>query len=360
MKTTKGLTLILAFALIIAPLLAAKPGFANPDSAFTVQPVAISPLTDTNSTPYGLETPATPSPVGDNFTVEIHLTGAAGVSGVEVHFPFANILAYCMPVTYQDFLGTTGGVLTGPQSKLLYGVSAGFYDAAGNGPLDPPYTGAVRYNVAAASTGAAQDITDALVAKITFHITNQPTAVTGTVNFPLMMDFTDIVAASTKGADVQGTLTLDAPPLPPGQQQYTLTVNVVGNGTVTINPQSATYLSGTTVTLTAVPENENFTLSAWSGDISGTQNPISITMDGNKTVTATFRAAVHGLLGDLNHDGKVDLKDLALFESVWSLKKGDPGFIPEADINGDGIISLVDFVTLAAMIHSAHSALIPS
>jgi hypothetical protein len=350
MKLIKVLTLVLALALVVAPSLTAiRSVHANPDSSFAVEPVALSPLTDVNSSAYGLETPATPMPVGDNFTVEIHLTGATGVSGVEVHLFFGNILSYATPTGFTDFLGTAGGVLTGPQSKLLYGVSAGFYDAAGNGPLDPPFTGAVYYKVAAASTGAAQDVTDALVAKITFHITSQPTAVTGTVSFPLTMDFTDIVATSTKGVDTQGTLTIDAPPLPPGQQQYTLTVNVVGNGTVTINPQSPTYLSGTTVTLTAVPENENFTLSAWSGDITGTRNPITITMDGNKTVTATFRAAVHGLLGDLNHDGKVDLKDLVLFESAWGLKKGDPGFITEADINGDGVINLADLVTFAVM-----------
>jgi len=168
-----------------------------------------------------------------------------------------------------------------------------------------------------------------------------------------VLDFTDIVASSTKGADIQGTLTLDAPPAPPGSQHYTLTVNVVGNGTVTTNPHSATYLSGTIVTLTAVPENENFTLSAWSGDITGTQNPINVTMDGNKTVTATFRAAVHGVLGDLNHDGKVDLADLALFATVWHLQKGDPGFIPEADLNGDGRIDLVDFVTFAITFHNS-------
>jgi hypothetical protein len=348
MKTVKGLILILALALTIAPLLVAKPGFANPDSSFTIQPVAISPLTNTNSTPYGLETPAKPSPVGDNFTVEIHLKDATGVSGVEVHFFFGNILSYATPTGYTDLLGTSGGVLTGPQSKLLYGVSAGFYDAAGNGPLDAPYTGAVYYKVAAASTGAAQDITDALVAKVTFTITNQPTADVGTLSFPLVMDFTDIVATSTKGADVQGTLTIDAPPVPPGEQHYTLTVNVVGNGTVTLSPQSATFLSGTIVTLTAVPENDNFTLSAWSGDVTGTQNPINITMDGNKTVTATFRAAIHGIPGDLNHDGKVDLQDLVLFASTWGKKPGDPGYIAEADlVHSGGPIDLVDLVTFA-------------
>ena len=37
------------------------------------------------------------------------------------------------------------------------------------------------------------------------------------------------------------------------QNQYTLAVNVVGSGSVTRNPDQATYNAGTVVTLTATP-----------------------------------------------------------------------------------------------------------
>ena len=347
MKLIKVLTLILALILIVAPLLVARPAFAQPESAYTVQPVAIAPLINNNVSIYGLDVPATPLAVGDNFTVQIHLVNATGVSGVEVHFFFGNILSYAVPTGYIDEL-PTGGALTGPASKLLYGISAGFYAADGVTPVSgPPYTGAEYYAVAAASTGAPIDVTNGLVAEIMFQITAQPTATVGDQFLPLTLTSDSIVATSTQGPDIEGMLTLRAPPLPPGQQQYTLTVNVVGNGTVTVSPQSATYLSGTVVTLTAIPESVNFTLSAWSGDITGTQNPINVTMDGNKTVTATFRVAVYGIPGDLNHDGVVNLQDLVLFASVYGLKKGEPGFIPEADLANQGVINLVDLVTFA-------------
>jgi hypothetical protein len=68
------------------------------------------------------------------------------------------------------------------------------------------------------------------------------------------------------------------------QDTYTLTMYTVGNGTVT--PGNQTYLSGTEVTLEAI-NDENFTFSGWSGDITGTTNT-TITMNGNKTITATF------------------------------------------------------------------------
>ncbi len=69
--------------------------------------------------------------------------------------------------------------------------------------------------------------------------------------------------------------------------QYTLTVNTVGSGSVTKNPNIATYSSGTSVTLTAVP-NAGWAFSGWSGDLTGSANPESITMNSNKAVTATF------------------------------------------------------------------------
>jgi len=68
--------------------------------------------------------------------------------------------------------------------------------------------------------------------------------------------------------------------------KYTLTVNVVGNGTVTKNPDQPIYSSGTNVTLTAV--NGSQTFSEWSGDLTGSTNPSGIEMNGNKSVTATF------------------------------------------------------------------------
>jgi uncharacterized repeat protein (TIGR02543 family) len=73
---------------------------------------------------------------------------------------------------------------------------------------------------------------------------------------------------------------------------YTLTVNVnpAGSGTVTKNPNKSTYCPGDQVTLTATP-NAGYTFSSWSGDLSGSTNPATITMNGNKNVTANFSSS---------------------------------------------------------------------
>jgi len=68
---------------------------------------------------------------------------------------------------------------------------------------------------------------------------------------------------------------------------YTLTVNTVGSGSVSKNPDQATYGYNDVVTLTASAD-AGWAFVSWSGDLSGSQNPKTITMTGNMVVTATF------------------------------------------------------------------------
>ena len=71
---------------------------------------------------------------------------------------------------------------------------------------------------------------------------------------------------------------------------FTLTVNAM-NGTVSKNPNQTTYNYGSTVQLTAVA-NTGFTFSSWSGDASGSNNPLTVTMTSDKNITANFSPRV--------------------------------------------------------------------
>ncbi len=75
------------------------------------------------------------------------------------------------------------------------------------------------------------------------------------------------------------------------KQRFTLTTNVTGLGVV--NPSSGTYDPGAQVTIVATPAN-NWAFSEWQGDATGTANPLTITMDANKTITAVFIEAKQG------------------------------------------------------------------
>ncbi len=68
---------------------------------------------------------------------------------------------------------------------------------------------------------------------------------------------------------------------------YTLALTSLGTGSLTKSPNQASYPYGTIVQLTATP-GTGFAFSGWSGDASGSTDPLDVTMDANKSVTATF------------------------------------------------------------------------
>ncbi|MEN8228596.1 MAG: T9SS type A sorting domain-containing protein [Bacteroidota bacterium] len=90
------------------------------------------------------------------------------------------------------------------------------------------------------------------------------------------------------------------------QDSYTLSVIVTGSGTVNLTPSGGTYLSGTEVELDAVAD-AGWTFTGWSGDLSGSTNPEKITMDGDKTVTATFTQDSYTLSVIVAGSGSVNL-----------------------------------------------------
>jgi len=72
-----------------------------------------------------------------------------------------------------------------------------------------------------------------------------------------------------------------------GIQQYTLTIAAGSGGTTNPSPGSYAHDAGTNVSVTAIP-NSGYHFSGWSGDASGTTETITITMDSNKSITASF------------------------------------------------------------------------
>jgi len=65
------------------------------------------------------------------------------------------------------------------------------------------------------------------------------------------------------------------------------TVSRNPGGGVTPNPNQTNYNDGSSVQLTATPD-ANYTFTGWSGDASGSTNPLTVTMDSDKNITATF------------------------------------------------------------------------
>lgn len=92
------------------------------------------------------------------------------------------------------------------------------------------------------------------------------------------------------GSDLTTELTIDADTTIVAlftQEQYTLTVNIDGQGAVTMTPDKDTYTVGETVTLTAVPATD-WLFQNWQGDATGTAATRDITITADTDVTAVF------------------------------------------------------------------------
>ncbi len=69
--------------------------------------------------------------------------------------------------------------------------------------------------------------------------------------------------------------------------EYTLTIQSEEGGTTIPEPGIHTYSYGADVIVTAVPESA-YEFSEWSGDITGTSNPVHVRINSNKSITANF------------------------------------------------------------------------
>jgi regulation of enolase protein 1 (concanavalin A-like superfamily) len=74
-------------------------------------------------------------------------------------------------------------------------------------------------------------------------------------------------------------------------QDKSLSVSVVGNGSVSVSPDQPLYACNDVVTLTATPGVDQI-FTTWSGDLTGNVNPETLDMAANRLVIATFDAYV--------------------------------------------------------------------
>jgi hypothetical protein len=72
---------------------------------------------------------------------------------------------------------------------------------------------------------------------------------------------------------------------------YTLTITAGAGGTTNPVPGTYTYNEGTAVILQALPFAA-YQLDTWSGDASGSANPVTVVMNGNKAIQANFTRVV--------------------------------------------------------------------
>jgi len=84
-----------------------------------------------------------------------------------------------------------------------------------------------------------------------------------------------------------------------------LDFNVTGDGLVNFDPGESTYANGTIVKLEAVA-NSGWMFSHWNGDLSSSENPVNISIDDDKSITANFTRIGYTIDINLIGDGIVE------------------------------------------------------
>ena len=87
-------------------------------------------------------------------------------------------------------------------------------------------------------------------------------------------------------------------------KEFILDVKVNPPNSGTVFPSEGTFKDGSTVTLNAAPNSE-YVFSNWSGDASGSNTSVNVTIDDNKSVVANFRLRQYKLTTNVQGEGSI-------------------------------------------------------
>jgi hypothetical protein len=296
---------------LTGPSIAAGTGFNEGSSATTLENGMIF-VSGGNAYDYGLPTlaaeawnPLQPFPTR---VISSHVTnGGSGVPGVLMTglpgFPLTDQAGYYEGVVMTPWTGTVMSIKAGyafdpasiPYTNVTTDLSGQDYTTtgitftisgnAGVGGATLSYNDGGTKSVVADGGGAYT-----LTVSYNWSGTVTPTKTNYTFS-PVSRAYANVQANAT---DQNYTATV-------GSYTLTITKAGTGTGTVTSNPAGincgttclAAFTRGTQVTLTATGD-VGLAFTAWTGDFppgQGSTNPLTITMDANKTITANFTAA---------------------------------------------------------------------
>jgi hypothetical protein len=296
---------------------------------------------------------------------------------------------------YRIYYGTAGGdydyaldlgnqteyTITGLEEGVLYYFAATAYDLGGNESdysNEITYTPSCSYSITPTSQSFDYSGGTGVV-----NVTATPGCSWTAISNAAWLIITSNASGSGNGAvhyavsqnsensDRTGTLTIADKTFTIKQQEilrYSLTVATAGTGTgtVTIDPPGSVFTVGTMITLTAVPDASS-TFSGWSGGVGGSSPTVSLTLNGDTTVNATFTlktytiTATAGAHGSISPTGTVVVNYGA--SQQFTIIPENPYGIAEVKVDGlsVGAVSSYNFqnVTANHTIEASFVSLLP-
>ncbi|HDS06553.1 MAG TPA: T9SS type A sorting domain-containing protein, partial [Bacteroides sp.] len=129
----------------------------------------------------------------------------------------------------------------------------------------------------------------------------------------------------------------------PDPPRYQVTVELEGSGRVVMNPDQEDYMTGTEVVLLAVAD-EGWEFGGWSGDATGTDNPLTLQVDADKVITATFQK-ISGIYDEQGKNFNVELSPVPFTRELIltsNLEEATEMGVTLYDLNGKKIKELLN------------------
>ena len=242
------------------------------------------------------------------------------VTGGGTYAPGSEVILTAVPVAGAKFKGWNGDA-SGTINPLTITLDA---DKTVTAEFEPD-TSTLSHALSLASSPASHG-------KVTGGGTYAPgTEVTVTATPVTGVIFTGWSGSAT-GTENPLTVTMDAAKSitanfaqDPASTAYALTIatDPAGLGTVV---GGGSYKAGTTATLVATPASGS-TFIGWKGDATGTENPLSVTMDAAKSITAEFEKELEDEVTFQIDEGETDIATLSAPKSAatpkWEATGGD-------------------------------------
>ncbi|MFW5709906.1 MAG: InlB B-repeat-containing protein, partial [Bacteroidota bacterium] len=136
--------------------------------------------------------------------------------------------------------------------------------------------------------------------------------------FPLQLSQGRYVRVNCNGTNTSGWNSLQEVQIwgdceNPLVYQYDLTTVVEGEGSITLNPTGGTYDQATSVECEAIPASLDYVFDGWSGAIDSKENPVTLTMTSDKSITANFKYRPPGSEIIITAAGKANTELMELY-----------------------------------------------